>query len=69
MVRRTLTDGRGGLGDVVGELVAWTGDTLTIRTRSGEVLVPAATVVAAKRVPAAATRRRRSPGEARGPRD
>ncbi len=58
MVRRTLTDGREGYGDVIGELVAWTDVMLTIRTRSGEeVVVPRAAVVAGKRVPPPVPRR------------
>jgi hypothetical protein len=58
MVRRRLTDGREGYGDVIGELVAWTDDTLTIRTKTAqEVVVPLAAVVAGKRVPPPVRRR------------
>ncbi|MDP9399341.1 MAG: GNAT family N-acetyltransferase, partial [Actinomycetota bacterium] len=50
VVRRTLPDGR--LGDVLGQLVAWTGGILTIRTRTGALVqVDEATVVAGKPVP------------------
>ena len=58
MVRRALADGRRRYGDVIGELLAWTGDALEIATRSGTVVVPLDTVVAGKRVPPAPTRRR-----------
>ncbi|HVF18954.1 MAG TPA: hypothetical protein VNA14_01765 [Mycobacteriales bacterium] len=37
-VRRVLDDGRTGLGDVLGELVAWTDDGLDIRTREGHLV-------------------------------
>jgi hypothetical protein len=58
MVRRRLSDGREGFGDVVGDLLSWSDDVLTIRTpRSGDVTVDAATVVAGKRVPPPASRR------------
>lgn len=50
VVRRTLPDGR--LGDVLGQLVAWTRGVLTIRTRTGALVqVDEATVVAGKPVP------------------
>ncbi len=51
-LRRVLTDGREGLGDVVGELVAWTGGVLSVRRRDGAVVeVPEAALVSAKLVP------------------
>ncbi len=51
-VRRVLTDGREGLGDVVGELVSWTGGVLVVRRRDGTVVeVLETTLVSAKRVP------------------
>jgi hypothetical protein len=62
MIRRRLTDGRDGFGDVVGELLAWDGESVTIRTRSETVTVPNALVVAAKRVPPAVPRRRSPDG-------
>lgn len=55
MVRRTLPDG---FGDVVGDLLDWSGSSLTIATRRGDVVVPLASVVAGKRVPPAVPRRR-----------
>lgn len=57
MVRRRLTDGRGGFGDVIGELIEWTAESLTIRTRSELVTVTLDTLVAGKRVPPAMPRR------------
>lgn len=57
VVRRTLPEG--GLGDVLGELVAWRADALSVRVRSGELVeVPLASVVAGKPVPPAPRRRR-----------
>jgi hypothetical protein len=43
--------------DVVGELVAWDDDILTVVTRRGPVTVPTAAIVAGKRIPPAAPRR------------
>jgi hypothetical protein len=57
MVRRRLTDGREGLGDVVGDLLSWADAALTIRTRAGDVVVDEASVVAGKTVPAPVARR------------
>jgi hypothetical protein len=57
MIRRRLSDGRAGFGDVVGDLLSWSGDVLTIRTRTGDVEVDASTVVAGKRIPPPARRR------------
>ena len=58
-VRRHLRDGRGGLGDVVGELLSWADGRLVIRTRDGaEVAVEEADLVAGKPVPPAPPRRR-----------
>jgi hypothetical protein len=57
MVRRRLDDDGAAFGDLVGDLVSWSGDVLTIRTRTGEVAVEAATIVAGKRVPPPARRR------------
>ena len=51
-VRRVLTDGREGLGDVVGELLSWTGGVLAVRRRDGSVeQIPERTLVSAKIVP------------------
>jgi len=56
VVRRTLPEG--GLGDVLGELVAWREDVLAVRVRGGALVeVPLATVVAGKPVPPAPRRR------------
>ncbi|MDQ1713921.1 MAG: hypothetical protein QOE45_3371 [Frankiaceae bacterium] len=56
-VRRVLRDGREGLGDVVGDLVAWDADGLAVRRRDGSLEVVAeADVVAAKVVPPAPQR-------------
>ena len=50
VVRRTLPDGR--LGDVLGQLVAWSDATLSVRTRAGDLVhIDEATVVAGKPVP------------------
>jgi hypothetical protein len=57
MVRRRLTDGRAGFGDVVGDLLSWQDAALTIRTRDGVVVVDEATVVAGKTVPPPVPRR------------
>jgi hypothetical protein len=56
MVRRRLGDDQAGFGDVLGDLLSWAGDVLTIRTRTGDVVVDAAAVVAGKRVPPAVRR-------------
>ena len=53
-VRRELPEG--GYGDLLGELLSWT-DTVVVQTRHGVVSVPAASVVAAKKVPPAPERR------------
>ena len=47
----------GGLTDALGELVARTGESCTIRTRRSEVVIPLPLVVAAKRVPPPPPRR------------
>lgn len=57
MVRRRLTDGRDGYGDVVGDLISWSDGTLRIATRAGVVAVDDSTLVAGKRVPPAPPRR------------
>jgi hypothetical protein len=62
MVRRRLAGEDHGYGDVVGDLLSWAGDVLTIRTRTGDVAVEAGTVVAGKRVPPATRRDRRRSG-------
>jgi hypothetical protein len=50
-LRRALPDG---VGDVVGELLSWVDDVLSIRRRDGSVAaVPLASVVAARVVPPA----------------
>ncbi len=51
VVRRSLPDGPFRFTDVLGELVALTTDTLTVRTRHGDVLVPLAEVHRTRRVP------------------
>jgi hypothetical protein len=54
-LRRELPEG--GYGDVLGQLLSWT-DVVRIERRDGVVVeVPAATVVAAKKVPPAPERR------------
>lgn len=55
MVRRILPDG---LGDVIGDLLAWTDEAVTIATRTGPVTVALETIVAGKLVPPARPRRR-----------
>lgn len=56
-VRRVLRDGRDGLGDVVGDLLAWDETGLSVRRRDGSVVAIAeADVVAAKVVPPAPPR-------------
>ncbi|MEP7054728.1 MAG: hypothetical protein ABI912_05715 [Actinomycetota bacterium] len=57
MVRRRLTDGREGFGDVIGDLLGWDDDTVTIKTRHETVQVATDTVVAGKLVPPAVPRR------------
>jgi hypothetical protein len=54
-LRRELPEG--GYGDVLGQLLSWT-DVVQIERRDGVIVeVPAATVVAAKKVPPAPERR------------
>ncbi|MDP9497361.1 MAG: hypothetical protein M3P46_06805 [Actinomycetota bacterium] len=55
VVRRAVPEG--GLTDLLGHLERWSEGVLVVRTRSGEVAVPVADVVAAKRVPDAPARR------------
>ena len=51
-IRRELTDGRDGLGDVIGEIVSWSDGVIVLRRRDGELVeVAENTVVAGKRVP------------------
>lgn len=58
-VRRVLDDGRDGLGDVVGDLLAWADGTLTVRTRDGrDVRIAERLLVSGKTVPAAPARAR-----------
>ena len=58
-VRRVLTREPLRYGDVVGDLVSWSPDTLVVRTRRGnEVRVEQDTVVATRKVPPAPVRRR-----------
>ncbi len=65
-LRRRLPPPDAGLGDVLGELLAWADGTLTVRRRDGsEVAVAEADVVALKRVPPAPVRPER-PGPAAG---
>ena len=47
----------GGLTDALGEFVARTADTCTIRTRRSDVVIPLPLVVAAKQVPPPPPRR------------
>ncbi len=57
VLRRRLTDGREGLGDVVGDLLSWTDGELVVRVRDGrEICVTEDTVVAGKLVPPAPSR-------------
>lgn len=56
VVRRALPEG--GQGDVLGELVSWSGEVLTVRTRGGELVpISAGAVLAGKRVPPPPVRR------------
>ncbi len=48
----------GGATDVLGHLAAWSGGEVVVRTRTGEVRVAEAALLAAKRVPEAPPRRR-----------
>ena len=49
-LRRTLPDG--GLGDVLGDLLDWSGGLVRVRRKDGSVVeVAEADVVAAKRIP------------------
>ncbi len=58
-LRRVLRDGREGVGDVVGELLAWSGGVLSVRRRDGSVAeVAEADLLAARVVPAAVPRGR-----------
>ena len=60
-VRRVLDDGRSGLGDVLGELVSWTGEGLQIRTRTGDVVhVEEARMLSGRVIPPAPARRPRA---------
>ncbi|GAB2812520.1 hypothetical protein GCM10022221_07610 [Actinocorallia aurea] len=63
-LRRRLQTGE--YSDVVGDLEAWSGGTLKVRRRTGEVVeVAEATLVAGKKVPPPPARRSRSlPGDA-----
>lgn len=55
-VRRRLPEG--GYGDVLGMLVSWTDDVLTVERRDGtSVTIAAADVVAAKKIPPPPARR------------
>jgi hypothetical protein len=55
-LRRRLSDGL--LGDVLGELVSWVDEVVTVRRASGElVVIAAADVVATRRVPPPPARR------------
>ncbi|MEO6714544.1 MAG: ferrous iron transport protein A [Mycobacteriales bacterium] len=58
MVRKAIPDG---FTDVVGDLVAWSDESLTIATRRGQVVVALAAIVAGKRIPPARPRRRPPP--------
>ena len=59
----------GGFTDALGVLVARTGDGCTVRTRSSDVVIPLALVVAAKSVPPPPPRRapRTLPGDMPSP--
>jgi hypothetical protein len=46
-----IRDGRPRFTDVVGDLVAWDEDTLTVATRRGAVTVAISAIVAGKRIP------------------
>lgn len=60
VVRRRLAEG--GLSDVLGDLLATGTDGVRVRTRRGDVVVPAADIVLGKLVPPPpAPRRRRHP--------
>jgi len=54
MVRKAIAEG---FTDVVGDLVEWSGDSLTIITRRGPVVVAQNSIVAGKRVPPAQPRK------------
>lgn len=60
VVRRAagVRDGRPVFTDILGDLVDFGADTLSVRTRDGVVTVPVAAVVAGKRIPPAPPRRR-----------
>jgi len=58
----TVRGGEPPFTDVLGEVVAVDDDGLTVRTRHGDVHVPAQDVVRAKVVPPAPPRRTRAPG-------
>jgi N-acetylglutamate synthase len=59
VVRRfvEIRDDRPLFTDVVGDLVAWDAESITVVTRRGPVVVPTAAIVAGKRIPPAAPRR------------
>ena len=46
-----IRDGRPRFTDVVGDLVAWDVDTVTVVTRQGAVTVAISAIVAGKRIP------------------
>jgi N-acetylglutamate synthase len=48
--------------DVVGDLVAWDDESITVVTRHGPVTVPTAAIVAGKRIPPSVPRRPARPG-------
>lgn len=55
-IRRHLPEG--GLGDVLGQLLSWTGGVLTVERRDGtKVTIAEQDVVAAKRIPPPPARR------------
>ena len=57
-VRRILDDGREGLGDVLGELTAWSDGSLEIRTRDGQtVRISEALVLSGRTIPPPPPRR------------
>ena len=63
VVRRfvEIRDDRPLFTDVVGDLVAWDAESITVVTRRGSVTVPIAAIVAGKRIPPPAPRRGASP--------
>jgi ribosomal protein S18 acetylase RimI-like enzyme len=68
VVRRTLPDGSAG--DLLGELVAWGGGRLTVRTRDGrEVVVEESAMLAGKPVPPPPVRRPRAARDGQDARD